>query len=242
MPWVARVEPDHVEALLWNGTAVELQHLVHVLVVTPGEHEARDAAPWLVHAMLRAIDWVVVVRVLLEGLREHDGVHGGCAAHREGVADNGPLLQHPIPGELWQRHHLPEVVQQAHQMEPIVLWPLGTDALRRLEVVDAVRDVHVGIGVVDEVVQHLDHLHDGELALLKLQPPLALLEAKIHRLLRVHGVVRPGNFVLPARILIIAERVSEHVLALVHAKAGTGITCAPGLRICSLLALVQVGE
>mmetsp|Transcript_51543 Transcript_51543/g.117836 ORF Transcript_51543/g.117836 Transcript_51543/m.117836 type:complete len:260 (-) Transcript_51543:336-1115(-) len=183
---------------------------------------------------------MVVVGVLLERLGEHDGIHGRGAPHREGVAHDGPLLQGPVPGEPRQRHDLPEVVQQSHQVEPVVVRPLGTDALRRLEVVDAVRKVHVGIRIVDEVVEHLDDFHHGELSLLEPQPAVTLLSPEVHRLLGVHRVVRPCHLLLPAGVLVVTERVPEHILAIVRAvvlQAGARVAGAARVRLGAFLAL-----
>ena len=65
MPGVEGVKADHVQAMLGNGAAVELQHLVHVLIMAPREHEVADAAARVVDAVLGAEKRVAVVRVLL---------------------------------------------------------------------------------------------------------------------------------------------------------------------------------
>ena len=44
------------------------------------------------------------------------------------------------------------------RMEPIVLWPLCTDALGGLEVVKRVGNVRFRIGVVDDRIEELNHL------------------------------------------------------------------------------------
>mmetsp|Transcript_80898 Transcript_80898/g.204489 ORF Transcript_80898/g.204489 Transcript_80898/m.204489 type:complete len:546 (+) Transcript_80898:859-2496(+) len=117
-----------------------------------------------------------------------------------------------LTSDLWERQNFADVVQQPDEVEPIVVWPLFTDALRGLEVVDAVREIVVGIGVVHEIIQQHDHLHDRELPLVKLQPLLPLLLAKLNRLLRVHGVVSLLHHILPLRVLVVAEAIPKGIL------------------------------
>mmetsp|Transcript_80901 Transcript_80901/g.204507 ORF Transcript_80901/g.204507 Transcript_80901/m.204507 type:complete len:234 (+) Transcript_80901:744-1445(+) len=168
MPRVEGVEADHVQTGLWDRAAVLLQHPVHVLIVAPGHHQVRNAALRLVHAILRTVDRVLQVGVGLERLQAEDALVGRGAAHRESVADHGPLFQHVLTRDLWERQNLADVVQQPHEMEPIMVRPLLADALRSLKVVDAVRELIVGIGVVHKVVQKRNHLHDCEFSLVEL--------------------------------------------------------------------------
>mmetsp|Transcript_61385 Transcript_61385/g.165146 ORF Transcript_61385/g.165146 Transcript_61385/m.165146 type:complete len:281 (+) Transcript_61385:664-1506(+) len=206
------MEPDHVEPGLGDRATVLLQDLVHVLIVAPRHHQVRDATARLVDAILGAEDRMLQVGVALEGLEAEDALVGRRAADGEGVADDGPLLEHVLARDLRQGQDLADVVEQADQVEPIVVRPLRADALGGLEVVDAVRKVVVGVGVVHEVVQDLNHLHDRELALVELQPLLPCLLAELDGLLLVHRVVCPLHDLLALRVLVVAEGVTEGVL------------------------------
>ena len=54
-------EADHVQTMLRDAAATELQHLIHVLVMAPGEHQLSDATAWVVDAVARAEDRMVLV-------------------------------------------------------------------------------------------------------------------------------------------------------------------------------------
>mmetsp|Transcript_68847 Transcript_68847/g.151738 ORF Transcript_68847/g.151738 Transcript_68847/m.151738 type:complete len:241 (+) Transcript_68847:365-1087(+) len=151
MPGIEGVKTDHVEATFRKGAPVELQHLVHVLIVPPGEHQIADAAARFVDAKLAPIDWVIVVRVGLEGLRENHCIFGKSTSHRKGVPDNCPLLQDVISSHLWQCHDFAHVMEQTNQVEPVIFlpWPLLSNPFGGLKVMNAVGDVHIRIRVIN---------------------------------------------------------------------------------------------
>jgi len=72
MPGIEGVKTDHVEATFRKGAPVELQHLVHVLIVPPGEHQIADAAARFVDAKLAPIDWVIAIRLPWKACRGQD--------------------------------------------------------------------------------------------------------------------------------------------------------------------------
>mmetsp|Transcript_57538 Transcript_57538/g.103411 ORF Transcript_57538/g.103411 Transcript_57538/m.103411 type:complete len:370 (+) Transcript_57538:356-1465(+) len=233
VPGVEGVETDHVEPELWDRTAAGLQHLIHVFVVPPGQGEIGNAAAWLIDAVLGAIDWVGVVWVLLETFWEHDGILFRSTAHNKGIPHHGPLLKNAVARHLRQGHDLPQVVEESHEVEPVVLlpWPLLADALSGLEVMDAVREVHIRVRVVNQVVEHLDDLHNGELALVELQPVRLLRPHEVQGLLRVHFIVGLGDLGLSDRGLVIAEGVAEHVLRLQDLVGRALLTVGGGVRV-----------
>ena len=85
-----------------------------------------QAAVLLVDAELLGVHRVRDVRVVPEGLPAvDDGVPGG-AAHGEGVADDGPLRL------VVEGHDLAQVVDEAGQLEPLLVRVLLANALGRL--------------------------------------------------------------------------------------------------------------
>ena len=85
-----------------------------------------QAAVLLVYAELLGVHRVLDVRVVPEGLPAvDDGVPGG-APHGEGVADDGPLRL------VVEGHDLAQVVDEARQLEPLLVRVLLADALGRL--------------------------------------------------------------------------------------------------------------
>mmetsp|Transcript_76944 Transcript_76944/g.168192 ORF Transcript_76944/g.168192 Transcript_76944/m.168192 type:complete len:332 (-) Transcript_76944:105-1100(-) len=213
VPWVEGVETDHGQPLLRDGAAVVLQHLVHVFVVAERDHEIVKTTASLVHTQLRAVDWMMQVGVLREALLAEDTGFSRFAANNEGVAYDGPLLEDVLSGHLGEGQDLANIVQKPHEVEPVLVRPDLPDALGRLEVVDAVRKLVVGIRVVDQVVQEGDHFHDGEFALVELQPLLTHLLSKLHSLSSVHDFVGHLDNLLAFGILIIPEVVAEGVLS-----------------------------
>lgn len=70
-----------------------------------------------------------------------------------------------------------------------MVWPHLTNALRCLEIMDAVWEVVVGVRLIDEVVEHLDDFQNCEFAFVQLEPLFTLSLDKIHCLVCVHGRV-----------------------------------------------------
>mmetsp|Transcript_109575 Transcript_109575/g.309119 ORF Transcript_109575/g.309119 Transcript_109575/m.309119 type:complete len:201 (+) Transcript_109575:573-1175(+) len=151
------------------------------------------------------------VGIAFKRLQAENAILGRRATHREGVTHDGPLFERAVAGDFWKREDLADVMEEPNEVEPIVVGPLLADAFRRLEVVDAVREVVVRIGIVHEVVQQPNHLHYGELAFVEPEPILPLPLAKSHGLVPMHCVVSQLNDVLALRVLVIAEAVSEGV-------------------------------
>merc|ERR1712113_473547 len=88
---------------------------------------------------------VVQIGVALEGLDTEDNAFYRGASHQEGVTNNRPLLQLALLGDLRKGKHLADVMQETDEVEPMVIWPLFTDTLSCLKVVDAVGKVVVRI-------------------------------------------------------------------------------------------------
>lgn len=188
----------HVHALLGDRAPVVLEHLEHVLIVAPRHRQVLEPAALLVDASGRVVPRVVEVGVLLELVREDD-LLGELAAHRERVAHDSPLRLAP------QREHLADVVQEAHEVHPVLIRVRCADALGRLEVVDRVGQRRVGVGVIDERVEELDRLPDRHLALVELEPPRVPPLHKVHRLADVHLQVRALDERLALRVRVVAE-------------------------------------
>mmetsp|Transcript_12663 Transcript_12663/g.39844 ORF Transcript_12663/g.39844 Transcript_12663/m.39844 type:complete len:264 (+) Transcript_12663:1665-2456(+) len=194
------MEADHGEARRGQRAAVLAQHLVHILVVTPRHDELVHAARGLVNAVLRRVDRVLRVRVELHLLGKDDLV-GERAAERERVADRRPLRLAP------ERDDFADIVQEADQVEPIVLLarPVLADALGRLEVVDRVGQRRVGVGIVNEPVEQLDRIEDGHLGVIKLEPLGAAPLDEVKRLVHVHLAVGLLHDRVPLRVGVVAE-------------------------------------
>ena len=91
---------------------------------------------------------VLHVGVLLEALlAEHDG-GSGPTADREGVPHHAPL------GLTVEGHDLAQVVDEAHQVVPVLVRVLLPDPLGSLESVHDVGQVQVGVTLVHQVIQH----------------------------------------------------------------------------------------
>ena len=214
VPRIEGMKPDHVEATFWKGASVEFQHLVHVLVMTPGHGQIADATRWLVHAELAAIHWVVVVRIAFERLREHNCIFSRCTSYWKGVSDNRPLFQDVISCNLGQSHNFAHVMKQPDQVEPVILfsWPLLPDPFCSLEIMNAVWNVYVWVRIIHQLIQHLDCLHDGVLAFVKPHPLLAHGLHKCHCLIDMHVRVCLLNLVLASGRLIVSVWAPKHIL------------------------------
>ena len=183
--------------------------------------------------LLVARPLVLGVHVLPEAfLAKHDG---GCrlAAHGESVTHDTPLRLSV------ESHHLAQVVDEADQVEPVLVRVLLSDPLRCLESVDDVGQVKVGVALVNKIVEHLlnkylvqsiseeliydynsslvdscqtyQSLHDGGLHVVKFQPLLVLLLDELYGLIGVHLIVSPPD---PLSDYIIFGVVTESFLLL----------------------------
>ena len=101
VPRVEGMKPDHVQATFWKGATIELQHLVHVLIMAPGHEKVADAALRQVHPELGAIHWVMIVRITFERFRENNCFSRGTS-YWKSVSNNCPLLQDVITCNLGQ--------------------------------------------------------------------------------------------------------------------------------------------
>ena len=112
-----------------------------------------------------------------EELAVHD-LRRPAAADREGVADDGPLRLAE------QAQDLAEVVDQAGDDEPAR--PVGgADRLGRLQRMLDLREVDVGIAVVDQRVQVLQRLPHRHRPAVQRQVVALLLQDEVERLVRV---------------------------------------------------------
>ena len=85
------------------------------------------AAVLLVHAELFGVHRMFEVLVILEGLPAvNDGVPRG-APNGKGVTDDGPLRL------VVEGHDLAQVVDEAGQVKPLLVWMLVPNALSRLQ-------------------------------------------------------------------------------------------------------------
>lgn len=91
MPWIERVEANDVEGLFRKSAFIVLQHLIHVFIVTPTQHQVFQAHIWLVHATLCVVVWVVAIWIADEALISINNVIRPLTAHHECVANNSPL-------------------------------------------------------------------------------------------------------------------------------------------------------
>merc|ERR1719389_1298699 len=94
-----------------------------------------------------------------------------------------------------------------------MLWPGRTDALRSLEIVHGVRNVHIWVRVIHEIVEHLNDFLDAVLAMVQPEPLLVLtLDEGVGHLGVLLAVVLLHHVLTRAR-LVVAELVAEHVRA-----------------------------
>ena len=94
--------------------------------------------------------------------------HLELAPDGERVPHHAPLLL-PVHG-----HDLPQVVQEPHQLEPLLVRVVLPYPLGGLERVHGVGQVHVGVALVHEGVEHLQGLHRAAPEMVEAQP-LAVL-------------------------------------------------------------------
>jgi hypothetical protein len=129
------------------------QHAVEVLVVAEGEQQRVEAAARLVEAVGAPVRGDAR-RVRLEELGVDDARVEG-AAHRKGVADHGPLRLAEAA------EHLAEVVHEAGEHEP-ARSARGAQRFGRLERVVELRELEIGVGLVDQLRERgegAEHAH-----------------------------------------------------------------------------------
>ena len=133
----------------FNGQVI-LDDVVDVLVVAPRQVDAVEAGVFLVDAEARGHHGVpaVGVQVKIFGI---DAPIGELAADRERIPDYRPLRFAEMAEQLSQ------VVDQAGDDQPAWL-PGAAHRLCGLQRVFDLREVHVGIAVVDERVEKLERL------------------------------------------------------------------------------------
>ena len=116
--------------------------MVQVFVVSPRHVDAVQPAARLVDPALSLVFGDVAVGVFLEEFGEDDLVRV-AAADRERVADHGPLRLAE------EAEDLAQVVDQPGQDEPAGM-SVGTDRLGGLHEVFDLRQLGVGVAVVDQ--------------------------------------------------------------------------------------------
>ena len=183
VPRPKRVEANRVKSLLRQRRLIMQEHLVQVLVVSPRHEDVIEAAVSLVHAVLGVVGRIIQLLVIDEAPIAIDDGFLRRASDGKRVAHNGPL------GLVVKRHHLTEVVDQARQVEPIVIGVNFPDSFRRLIRVNDVGQVKIRIRFVREAVEHVQGLHDGGLEVIELKPLLMLTSNEIDGLLRMHFMV-----------------------------------------------------
>ena len=72
---------------------------------------------------------------------------------------------------------LSQIMNESRELEPLRIRVILPDPLGRLEGVHDVGHVDVGVGLVHQLVQHVQGLHDGPLVVVEVQP-LGMLEGK----------------------------------------------------------------
>lgn len=110
---------------------------------------------------------IVAIDVALEAVRPVHDVVRPAAAHRERVANDGPLRL-TVEG-----HHLAQIVDERRQMQPIVLRKLESRSFGCLEGVHNVRQRCVRIGLVHQIVEFLQSFAHGRPEVVEFQPVMA---------------------------------------------------------------------
>lgn len=156
VPWVEGVVTDDGESLLGQRRLV-LDDVVQILIVTPREHHVVKTTARAVDSELGAVDLVVVIGILLEGLGTVDDSVVESKADGEGVADNVPLAL-----SIEEEEQLSQIMDQTGQLHPSGL-AIASDSLCRLEQVVNLRERGVGVRLVDQGVQPLHSFPDAHL-------------------------------------------------------------------------------
>ena len=155
VPGIERVEAQHVERFV---AEVGLHDFGDVAVVAEGHVHVFEAAVGLVDAVERLILGHELIGVFCEVLGEDD-VGGPGAADGEGVSDDAPL---------WfavETKTLAEVVEMKLGEDHPARLTVTTHGFGGLQEMLDLREVGVGVAVVDEGVEELGCLPDGLLAL-----------------------------------------------------------------------------
>lgn len=156
VPGVERVVADHSERLSRQDRLL-LGNVVEVLIVTPREHDIVQSAARRVDTELGAVDGVVIVRVVLEGLGAVDDAVIETKTDGESVTNDIPLAL--CVEEVEQ---LAQVVDEAGQLHPAGL-AVAADSFCGLEEVLDLGEAGVWVGLVDEGVEFLHGFPDGHL-------------------------------------------------------------------------------
>ena len=67
---------------------------------------------------------------------------------------------------------------QTSQMEPILFWMLLANPFRSLIGMNDVRNVHIGIAFIDEIIQQIQSIQDAKFCMVEIQP-FCMLNYKI---------------------------------------------------------------
>jgi hypothetical protein len=154
MPWVEAVVSDHGQSLVWN-CALLFHDVVQILIVAPAEHHIIHTAPRGIDPVLGRVNRILRVRVGGECVGVDD--LGG-----EGTADGeGVSYYVPLPLSIEEEKQLAEIVNETCELHPAGL-AVSPNSLRRLEEMLDLREGGVGVGLVDQGVEFLHRLPDGE--------------------------------------------------------------------------------
>src|SRR5258706_8932729 len=124
--------------------------------MAPGHANVVESAILLVNAGLRLKTRFPAVRVVREKTVKHNLVRVGRADWKS-VADHGPLRLAE------QAQNLAEIVNHSREDEPARM-SVAADLLRGLQQVIELREIGVGVAVINERVQELHRLPDAHLA------------------------------------------------------------------------------
>ena len=156
VPGVERVVTDHRQRLRGQDRLL-LADMVEVLIVAPGEHDVVQPTARRVDTVLGAVDLVVVVRVILEGLGAVDDTVVEAQTNGEGITHNIPLAT-----GIEEVQQLAQVVEEPRQLHPARL-AVAADGLCGLQEVVDLREAGVRVRLVDEGVELLHGFPDGHL-------------------------------------------------------------------------------
>lgn len=169
VPGVERVVSDHGQALVWNGGLV-LNDVVEILIMTPREHDVVKSTSRGVDTSLGAVDRVLKILVVLEGLCSKDDPVIEGAANRERITDNVPLSLSAVEEE-----KLAKVMNETNELHParLAIFAKSFSSLKQMrhlrllsvwvalvdkgvELLHGIPDTHIGTGLVVEFVSSLE--------------------------------------------------------------------------------------